>query len=154
MTRLFAAGVTRTTIRGVAAPQTHGRSAVVKLIAFDVTMAQIAAAIAQEVDADPAGDVEGANARVRTGTAKRTPQEIAAITLRSNADGSKLLVGDVRGCASEGRDREAAFLWVKIPRCRCVLIALIAAMPSAFKNQVKIVAAELQASLPARVQLS
>ncbi len=61
-------------------------------------MAEIAAAIAQEVDADPAGDVEGANARVRTGTAKRTPQQIERITLRSNPDGSKLLWATWRRC--------------------------------------------------------
>ena len=65
--RLFERGVTRTTVRGVAAPQTTIEVPSVNLIAHDVTMADIAAAIAEEVDTDPAGDVSGANARVRTG---------------------------------------------------------------------------------------
>jgi len=69
--RLFAAGVTRTTIRGVAAPETVVEVPARALIAHDLTMAQIAAAIAARVDADPAGDVEGANARLRTGRATR-----------------------------------------------------------------------------------
>ena len=76
VTRLFAEGVTRTTIRGVAAPRTVIEVPSVNLIAHDISFAQIAAAIAEEVDADPAGDVEGANARVRTGVEKRSIDQI------------------------------------------------------------------------------
>ena len=93
--RLFAAGVTRTTIRGVAAPETVVEVPARALIAHDLTMAQIAAAIAARVDADPAGDVEGANARLRTGRATRGASDIAAIPLRLNPDGSALVIGDV-----------------------------------------------------------
>ena len=81
VTRLFAEGVTRTTIRGVAAPRTVIEVPSVNLIAHDISFAQIAAAIAEEVDADPAGDVEGANARVRTGVEKRSIDQIALKTL-------------------------------------------------------------------------
>ena len=41
-----------------------------------------AEAIAEEVDADPAGDVSGAGTRVRTGIEKRSADQIAAIVLR------------------------------------------------------------------------
>ena len=58
-------------------------------------MAQIAEAIAAEAEADPAGDVTGANARVRTGVAKTGADQIAGIVLRSNPDGSKLRIGDI-----------------------------------------------------------
>ncbi|APE42618.1 acriflavine resistance protein B [Sulfitobacter alexandrii] len=105
VTRLFAAGVTRTSIQGIAAPQTLIEVPSARLIAYDISMADIATAIAAEVDADPAGDVTGANARVRTGTAKRSPQEIAEIVLRSNPDGSKLTIGDLATVRSEGVDR-------------------------------------------------
>ena len=88
--RLFGVGVTRTTIRGVAAGQTIVEVPSASLIANDIAMADIAAAIASEVDADPAGDVSGGTARVRTGVEKRTPEQIAQIVLRSNDDGSKL----------------------------------------------------------------
>ncbi len=109
ITRLFAAGVTRTTILGVAAPQIMLEVPSTKLIANDVTMAQIAAAVAAEVDADPAGDVAGANARVRTGTQKRTPEEISGIVLRSNPDGSTLTIGDIATITREGVDRNRGY---------------------------------------------
>ena len=109
VTRLFAAGVTRTTIRGIAAPQVMVEVPTVQLIARDVTMAQIASAIAGEVSADPAGDVTGANARVRTGIQKRTAEEIAGIVLRSNPDGSKLVIGDVATVVQEGVDRNRTY---------------------------------------------
>ncbi|NIZ62658.1 acriflavine resistance protein B [Sedimentitalea sp. CY04] len=109
ITRLFEAGVTRTTIRGVAAPQTLVEVPSSNLIAHDVTLTQIADAIAAEVDADPAGDISGANARVRTGREKRKPEEIEGIVLRSNADGSSLTIGDVARISVEGVDRNRAY---------------------------------------------
>ncbi|PTX54912.1 multidrug efflux pump subunit AcrB [Litoreibacter ponti] len=109
VTRLFAAGVTRATIRGVAAPETIVEVSSLSLIRNDVTMAQIAEAIRGEASADPAGDVDGANARVRTGIEKRDPTQIADIVLRSNPDGSKLLIGDVARIEVGGTDRERAY---------------------------------------------
>jgi multidrug efflux pump subunit AcrB len=109
VTRLFAVGVTRTTIRGIAAPQIMVEVPTGKLIAFDIGMADIAAAIAEEVNADPAGDVTGANARVRTGVQKRTAEEIASIVLRSNPDGSTLSIGDVATVTREGVDRNRTY---------------------------------------------
>ncbi|WP_164659375.1 efflux RND transporter permease subunit [Tropicibacter sp. Alg240-R139] len=103
--RLFEVGVTRTTIRGVAAPRTIVEVPSAQLISNDVSMTDIASAISAEVDADPAGDVAGANARVRTGVAKRTPEDIEGIVLRSNADGSKLTIGDVATIRVEGVNR-------------------------------------------------
>ncbi|MEP3783401.1 efflux RND transporter permease subunit [Ascidiaceihabitans sp.] len=109
VTRLFSVGVTRTTIRGIAAPQVMVEVPTAQLIARDVTMTEIAEAIAGEVNADPAGDVTGANARVRTGTQKRTAEEIAGIVLRSNPDGSKLLIGDVATVLRQGVDRNRTY---------------------------------------------
>lgn len=109
VTRLFAEGVTRTTIRGVAAPQVLIEVSSSQLIAHDVTMSQIASAIAEEVNADPAGDVTGANARVRTGVQKRSAEEISGVVLRSNADGSTLTVGDVARVLRQGVDRNRSY---------------------------------------------
>ncbi|MEB8387158.1 efflux RND transporter permease subunit [Rhodobacteraceae bacterium KMM 6894] len=107
--RLFAAGVTRTTVRGVAAPETIIEVPSTALMAHDITMAEIAAAIAQEVDTDPAGDVTGANTRVRTGVEKRSPDQIAAITLRVRDDNSKLTVGNVANLRILGVARERSY---------------------------------------------
>ncbi len=107
--RLFSVGVTRATISGVAAPETIIELPLVNMVSQDVTMQQIAMAVAAEVTADPAGDVEGANARVRTGIAKRSVEDIKRIVLRSNLDGSKLRIGDVAKVRVEGIDRQRAF---------------------------------------------
>jgi multidrug efflux pump subunit AcrB len=109
VTRLFNRGVTRATIRGVASPETVVEVTSEALIRHDVTMQEISRAIAEEAAADPAGDVAGANARVRTGVAKRSADQIAAIVLRSNADGSALTVGDVARVLVAGVDRDRAY---------------------------------------------
>ena len=108
VTRLFAAGVTRATIRGVAAPETLVEVPSAELIKNDISMAEIAAAIQAEASADPAGDVSG-NSRVRTGVAKRSAAQISGIVLRSNSDGSKLTVGDVAVVTVGSTDRDRAY---------------------------------------------
>jgi multidrug efflux pump subunit AcrB len=153
VTRLFAAGVTRTTIEGVAAPQTMIEVPSAQLIAYDVTMAEIAAAIAAEVDADPAGDVSGANARVRTGTAKRTATEIAGIVLRSNPDGSKLTVGDVAVVREEGVDRERQYFVGQNPAMSVRVDRSDRGDAIGIQDDVERVAGELRASLPASVSV-
>src|SRR6056297_2567316 len=109
VTRLFDAGVTRTTIEGVAAPETVVEVPGANLIAHRVTMEEIATAIAAEITSDPAGDMEGANTRVRTGTAKRTPDEIADIPLRMERDGTALTIGDVARIRVAGAARDVAY---------------------------------------------
>ncbi|MFK7836386.1 MAG: efflux RND transporter permease subunit [Sulfitobacter sp.] len=153
VTRLFAAGVTRTSIQGVASPQTLVEVPSARLIAFDVTMADIAAAIAGEVDADPAGDVTGANARVRTGTAKRTAPEIAGIVLRSNPDGSKLTIGDVATVKEQGVDRERSFFVGEHPAMSIRVDRSNQGDAIGIQEDVERVAEALQASLPANVTI-
>ena len=108
VTRLFAVGVTRSSIRGIAAGSTIVEVDSLSLIRHDVSMAQIASAIGEEAKADPAGDVAG-SARIRTGVAKRSARDVAEIVLRSNADGSGLTVGDVASVIEEGVDRNRAY---------------------------------------------
>ncbi|WP_417713293.1 efflux RND transporter permease subunit [Pseudophaeobacter arcticus] len=107
--RLFEVGVTRTTIRGFAAPQTLVEVPSYSLITHDISMREIADAIAAEVDADPAGDVTGANTRVRTGREKRSPEEIEGIVLRTEPDGSVLTIGDLAQVSREGVDRNRSY---------------------------------------------
>ncbi|MGA0715625.1 MAG: efflux RND transporter permease subunit [Gemmobacter sp.] len=107
--RLYGAGVTRTTIQGLAAPQTVVEVPSSSLVRHDITMAEIAAAIAAEAEASPAGDVSGGAARVRTGTEKRGVAEIGAIVLRSGPDGAALTVGDIAQIRTEGADRARTF---------------------------------------------
>mmetsp|Transcript_18256 Transcript_18256/g.28883 ORF Transcript_18256/g.28883 Transcript_18256/m.28883 type:complete len:1204 (-) Transcript_18256:891-4502(-) len=149
--RLFAQGVTRTTIRGVAAPQTMVEVPSIQLIANDVTMSEIATAIAAEVDASPAGDVTGANARVRTGTEKRSPEEIGGIVLRSNADGSKLRVRDVATVTRLGSNRNRSYFVGDDPAVSIRVDRSNQGDAIAIQGVVEDVAAALKATLPPAV---
>lgn len=148
ISRLFAVGVTRTTIRGVAAPQTLVEVPSYSLIAHDVTLTQIAEAIAAEVDADPAGDISGANARVRTGREKRKPEEIEAIVLRSNPDGSALTIGDVAQIRVEGVDRNRSYYVGENPAMSLRIDRSDKGDAIGIQRSVEQVVEQMQASLP------
>ncbi|WP_292288181.1 efflux RND transporter permease subunit [Marivita sp.] len=152
-TRLFAEGVTRTTIRGLSAPRTVVEVPSANLIAFDITMAEIAEAIAQEVDTDPAGDVGTANTRVRTGVEKRSADQIADIVLRSNPDGSTLSVGDVATILIEGIDRERSYFVGEDPAISIRVDRSAQGDAIAIQRRVEEVAAEFEASLPEGVSV-
>ncbi|GIT87873.1 efflux RND transporter permease subunit [Roseobacter sp. OBYS 0001] len=146
--RLFAAGVTRTSLQGVAAPQTLVEVPSVELIANDITMAEIAAAIRAEVDTDPAGDVSGANARVTTGSEKRDPEQIASIVLRSNPDGSKLTIGDVATISRQGSDRGQSYFVGDNPAVSLRVNRSAQGDAIEIQRTVERVAEELQSTLP------
>ena len=147
-TRLFAKGVTRTTIRGLSAPRTVIEVPSTNLIAFDISMREISDAIAQEVDADPAGDVGNANTRVRTGVEKRSAEQISDIVLRSNADGSSLNVGDVATIFIEGIDRERSYFVGENPAISIRVDRSDQGDAIAIQRTVEEVASEFEASLP------
>jgi Cation/multidrug efflux pump len=145
---LFAEGVTRKTIRGLAAPQVIIEVPSQNLIAYDVTMQEISQAIAGEVDANPAGDVAGANARVRTGVEKRSAEDIAAIVLRSERDGTKLTVGDVAAVRVEGIDRARTYFVGEDPAISIRVDRSAKGDAIEIQQQVEQVAREFQAALP------
>ena len=152
--RLFEQGITRTTIRGVAAPLTLVEVPSVNLIANDVSMAEIARAIDAEVDTDPAGDVTGANARVRTGTQKRNPEDIESIVLRSNPDGSKLTIGDIARVVSEGSDRDRSYFVGDNPAISIRVDRSASGDAIAIQADVEEVAEKLEATLPPDVDIT
>ena len=146
--RLFAAGVTRTTIRGMAAPRIVIEVPTAQLIANDITMTEIASAIAAEVTTNPAGDVSGANARIRTGVEKRTPEEIERIALRTNPDGSKLVVGDVALIRVEGVTRNRSYFVGDNPAMSVRVDRSNLGDAIGIQHSVEDAVAEMQASLP------
>lgn len=107
--RLFSEGITRATIRGIATPEIAVEVPSMRLVQHDVTLSEIAQAIANGVAADPAGDLAGGVQRVRTGTERRSADEIRALVLRSRADGSTLTLGDVARVSARPIDRERAY---------------------------------------------
>lgn len=153
VTRLFQEGVTRTTIRGVAAPRMVIEVPSVNLVAQDVTMAEIAAAIANEVDANPAGDVQGANARVRTGSEKRTAVDVGGIVLRTLPDGSTLRVEDVAEILIEGPARERQYFVGANPAVTIRVDRAGSGDAIEMQQLVEDVARQMQATLPQGVTI-
>ncbi|MEL6204597.1 MAG: efflux RND transporter permease subunit [Pseudomonadota bacterium] len=152
-TRLFAAGVTRTTIRGIAAPQVIVEVPTAALMRNDVTMAEIADAIAAEAETDPAGDVSGANARVRTGQEKRDPEAIAAIVLRTDAQGGQLTIGDVADIRTEGVARERGYFVGDNPAISIRVDRSLTGDAIKLQTLVEDVAAEMELGLPQGVEI-
>ena len=151
--RLFRAGVTRTTIRGVAAPEIEVNAPELSLIRNDITLRQIADAIAQEAETDPAGDVAGGAARVRTGVEKRTAEEVNNIVVRSNPDGSKLRVGDVAEVIVRGITRNRSYFVGDNPAVSIRVDRADQGDAIAMQNTVAEVAAEMQSVLPEGVTI-
>jgi multidrug efflux pump subunit AcrB len=151
--RLFDAGVTRATIRGVAAPEVVVEVPSAALIQHDISMAGIAQAIEAEVDTAPAGDVTGANARVRTGVARRSAVDIAGIVLRNNDDGSALTIGDVAVVTEAGIDRSRAYFVGEESAISIRVDRSDRGDAIGIQNTVEEVAAALQLTLPEGVSV-
>ena len=114
-TLLFREGVTRTQLRGVQDPTIRIAAPEASLIRHDISVAEIAAAISAETDTSPAGDVSAGATRIRTGLERRSAEDIGAIPLRTNPDGTRLFVRDVAGIEVEGVDRGFAYYWGEDP---------------------------------------
>ncbi|MGR3364284.1 MAG: efflux RND transporter permease subunit [Maritimibacter harenae] len=151
--RLFQEGVTRTEINGVVAPQTVVEVETADLVRYDVTMTEIAQAIAGEAEASPAGNVSSGAARVRAGVEKRSAEEIAAIVLRSELDGSTLTIGDVADIRVEGIDRERAFFVGDNPAVTIQVNRNEAGDAIGIQRTVEAVAAEMMSTLPEGVSI-
>jgi multidrug efflux pump subunit AcrB len=146
--RLFDVGVTRTTIRGLAAPQTMIEIPTVALIQHDISMADVARVVADAVTTAPAGDVDAANARIRTGTPARTIQDIAALPLRSQADGTELTIGDIAQITMGGVDRDRAYFVGDNPAISIRVDRPEDGDAIAMQDRVESVAAAMQPLLP------
>jgi multidrug efflux pump subunit AcrB len=151
--RLFQAGITRTTINGLADPQTLIEVPSVALMRHDVTMAEIADAISMAVQTRPAGEVGDGSARVRTGSERRSAAEIAAIPLRSQPDGTKLTVGDIAVIRVESADRGRAAFVGGNPAMTVRVDRSAEGDAIRMQAQVRAVAEEMQLSLPKGVSV-
>ncbi len=154
VSRLFSEGVTRTTIRGVAAPGVVIEVPSANLIRYGLSMSEIAAAVAEEVTADPAGDVGAADVRVRAGSARRAAAEIADIVLRSETGKERLAIGDVARVFTEGPDRERAYFVGEHPAVSVRVDRSAKGDAIAIQRTVEQVAREMEAILPPGVEIT
>ncbi len=153
LARLFQAGVTRASIEGLASPEIVVEVSMVDLMRHRLTLSEIASRVAAEADADPAGEVGDGTARLRTGSEKRTPEELAGIVLRTGADGAVVTLGDVARIRAEGGSDIHAYYVGDNPA-----IALRADRSAdgdaiAIQRQVEDVAEEMRPTLPEGVSL-
>ncbi|PKP76041.1 MAG: acriflavine resistance protein B [Alphaproteobacteria bacterium HGW-Alphaproteobacteria-6] len=151
--RLYEVGITRTNIQGLAAPEIVVEATSTALIRHDLTLAEIAATIAAETGADPAGEVAGGTTRLRTGVEKRTPEAIAGIVLRSGPEGSTLTIGDVARISQRGADRDQAFFVGGYPAVSVRVDRSDQGDAIAVQDQVASIAAMMAPTLPEGVKI-
>lgn len=151
--RLFRDGVTRTTIRGIADPETMVEVRTLDLMRHGVTMAELAAVIADAASTSPAGDISGANARVRTGAERRSADQVAELAIRVLDDGSSLTIGDVARVIDTGVDRQRAYFVGENPALSVRVDRSPAGDAIDIQAQVEEVAAEMELSLPPEVNI-
>ncbi|SDK06581.1 efflux RND transporter permease subunit [Aliiruegeria lutimaris] len=109
VSRLYREGITRSDISGVVAPQIEVDVPEASRIRHDISMQEIAAAIAGEVDTRPAGEVSGGSVRLRAGDETRDADAIRNIVVRTNPDGSKLYLRNVGRVSVTGADAGRAY---------------------------------------------
>jgi multidrug efflux pump subunit AcrB len=151
--RLYDAGVTRTTVRGVAAPHTVVEVPGTNLIAHDITLTEIANVIRAEADADPAGDITGGATRVRVGAENRAVDQIGALVLRSNRDGTNLTVADVADVRIEGIDRNRSYFVGDDPAIQIRVDRSARGDAIGIQRQVEEVAGQMEITLPAGTEI-
>ncbi|MGB1212099.1 MAG: efflux RND transporter permease subunit [Pikeienuella sp.] len=151
--KLFAAGITRTTLRGVEDPIIRVAVPEASMVRYDITLAEVAAAISGAVDASPAGDVGAGATRIRTGAERRSAEDIGDITLRTSSDGERLYVRDLAEISIEGAAKGIAYYWGDNPA------VTISVDRSASGDSIKLQAAvqrmadEFAETLPAGVEV-
>ena len=151
--RLFREGVTRTSIRGVSAPEIEVSVPELSLIQYDVSLRQIADVIAGEANTDPAGDVAGGAARVKTGVEKRTAEDIQSLVVKSNPDGSKLRISDVATVDVLGSDSGRAYFVGNNPAISIRVDRADKGDAILMQATVQRVADEMQLTLPVGVKI-
>ncbi|MBL4808228.1 MAG: efflux RND transporter permease subunit [Rhodobacteraceae bacterium] len=145
---LYAEGITRTTVQGLAAQTIRVTVSELSLIRNDISLLDISGAIAEQTRTNPAGDVAGGASRLRTGVENRSPEAIERIVLRSDVDGAQLLVQDVGDVTVDGADSGRAFFQGTLP---AVLIRIDRSdQGDAIEMQARVetVAAQYQEILP------
>jgi multidrug efflux pump subunit AcrB len=153
VTRLFAEGITRATVQGLADPEITVEVPLSALLRHDLTLTEIAGVIASETGTNPAGEVEGANTRLRTGTERRGADALAAIVLRTGPDGTTLRLGDVARLVEQPGDRSRAYFVGTNPAVVIRVDRSASGDAIGIQTSVEEIAADLRPTLPQGVSV-
>lgn len=151
--KLFQSGVTRTTIKGIADPETRIVVETRELIRHDITLDEIARAVAAVATSQPSGTLDAANTRVRSGSDRRSADQISAIVLRTRPDGTLLRVGDIARVEIGGVDRERAYFVDEDPAIVVEVARSQQGDAIEIQHSVEDAVAELKSGLPPGVEV-
>ncbi|MBU3031041.1 efflux RND transporter permease subunit [Paracoccus marinaquae] len=149
--RLYAEGITRLSLSGIAAPEVLVEVRMADLVRHDVTLEQIAGVVAAAATVSPAGDVSSGAARVRTGSETRDPAAVSALLLKALPDGTQLTVGDVADVRQSGMDRNVAYYVDGKPAVMVRVQRSASGDAIGMQRSVEEVVARIEPSLPAGV---
>lgn len=107
--RLFAAGVTRVSIDGVASPVVRVTAPEASLVRYGLTLRDIASAVSGEMETTPAGAMGDGGSRISTGQTRRSEQDLGEVVIRSVAGGEKLQLRSVASVSTEGVESGKAY---------------------------------------------
>ena len=154
LARLYRAGITRTAITGVAAPQIDIAVPEIARVRQDISLKEVADAIAREIDTRPAGDVAGGGARLRAGTETRSADEIRDLVVRTNPDGSQLYLRNLATVSVTASDAGRAYYMDGKPAVLIRVDRTAEGDAISMEATVRRLAAEVEPELPAGVQIA
>ncbi len=100
--RLFQAGVSQTSVKGIPETIITVQPATEALLRHDLTLTEVADAVTRQVTGVPTGDVDARAQRVRAGEDRRSIPEIGATPIRTLPDGTQLTLRDVADIRDAG----------------------------------------------------
>ena len=150
---LYKIGVTRTNISGISSSIIRVSVPEASLVKHDISLRSIAEIVGASTVENPAGEVVGSSARIKTGSAKRRLEQIDQLIVLSTAEGSKVLIGDIAKLELEGLARGNAYFKGKNP----AIMIRVDRGPEGdaidIQNLVQDVAEDMQLSLPKDVKI-
>ena len=147
-TVLFRQGITQVTIRGLEDPIIRVNVGEAMLVRHGLTIADIADIVAAEMETTPAGDVGGGGARLRTGQARRSEQDLGEIVLRAPSQGEKLQLRSVADIVTEGAESGRAYFHKGMPAVVLRVDRGAQGDTIAVQRAVEAITAEFQRTLP------
>ncbi len=151
--KLYKVGVTRTSTSGISSSIIRVSVPEANLVRHDITLRSIADIVRASTIENPAGEVTGSSARIKTGSDERSLEQIDQLIVLSSADGSKVLIGDIAKLELEGLARGNAYFKGDDP----ALMIRVDRGPEGdainIQNLVQDVAEDLQRSLPKDVEI-
>lgn len=151
--RLFQAGVSKTSVRGIPETVITVQPATEALLRYNLTLTEVAEAVTRQVTGVPTGDVDARAQRVRAGEDRRSIPEIGATPIRTLPDGTQLTLRDVADIRDAGfRDAVQVF---RNGQPSIVVSAERAASGDALKIQAVVdkVLGEMRSSVPEGVEI-